>query len=262
MPVIVFAVGRPGSGKSTAIRHIMTLAKSHKYITTHMRDYTILLNMSEQDEHREKFYKNEHNGFDVRDFSVLDIALSKLEKQIKILAASEEYDIILVEFARDSYKEAFRKLNPVLLENAYVLFAEARLDVCIERVYQRAVALYGPDHHFLSNDIMTTYYQQDHWLYMNNAFKDDFGIKEHCLKTIYNEGSLETLELESEQFAKSIFQDVCCQRRVKAKMQSTQEYSSHREPEAKTETDKVIFHNQEIGARLVTDREVLESLKA
>ena len=211
MSVIVFAVGRPGSGKSTAIRHIMALAKS-KYVTTHLRDYTILLSMSKQDEHLTKFCLNEHEGFDVTDFSVLDIALDQLEEQILYLSKSDEYDIIFVEFARDAYEKVFQRFSPALLKDAYILFVEAALNVCIKRVYERAVELHGPDHHFLSDKIMMTYYKEDHWFYMNNFFEEQFGIKRQHLKTIYNDGSLPQLEANSEAFAVNIFQEVCRQK--------------------------------------------------
>lgn len=211
MSVIVFAIGRPGSGKSTAIRHIMELAKS-KYVTIHIRDYTILLSMSKQDEHRAKFRKNKYEGFDVTDFTVLDTALEQLEEQILYLEKSGEYDIIFVEFARDAYEKAFQKFSSTLLKDAYILFVEATLNTCIKRVYERTVELHGPDHHFLSDNIMTTYYKEDHWLYMNNFFEEQFGIKGQHLKTIYNDGSLLQLEANSADFASSIFQEVCRQK--------------------------------------------------
>ena len=213
MSVIVFAVGRPGSGKSTAIRHIIELAKNKKYVAIHIRDYTILHAMSKQEEHYAKFRPNKYEGFDVVDFSVLDIALCKLEEQINVLIDAEEYDIILVEFARDDYKTAFKKFSPTLLKNSYILFVEAELNTCIERVRERAVLLHGPDHHFLSTNIMTTYYRQDHRSYMENLFEDDFRLeKNHYLKTIYNDSSVEKLEEEAGKFTERVFQEVHCQR--------------------------------------------------
>lgn len=247
----MFAVGRPGSGKSTAIRHIIELAKNKQYAATHERDYTILLKMSKQTEHCAKFCTNEHEGFDVVDFSVLNVALKELETQINDLTNTQEYDVILVEFARDSYKEAFGKFSRVMLENAYILFVEAELNVCIERVRQRAAALYGPDHHFLSKGIMTTYYKQDHLSYMKNSFEDDFKLKNHRVKTIYNDTLVEKLEAEAEEFAERIFQEVRNQRCLKAEKLETQQTTIALEDEKASQkriVDVAVTPNQEVLA--------------
>ena len=209
MSVIMFSVGRSGSGKSTAIRHIKLLAESKKCSTTYISDYQILLDMSKQAEYREKFCLNQYNGFDILDFSVMNIALEELERRVAVLNDSQEYDVILVEFARDAYSESFHMLQSAsLLKNAYVLFIEAELDTCIKRIYERVFKYQGPDCHFLSENIMTTYFRKDNLLYMSNEFERQFDIQKHHLKVVYNQGSVEALEMEVEDIARHIFQDV------------------------------------------------------
>ncbi len=215
MSVIMFAVGRSGSGKSTAVRHVMQLMEDKKYSTIYVSDYAILRNMSMQNEYQGKFRVNEYNGFDVLDFSVMDTALDELVKHLITLNASQKYDIIFVEFARDTYIKAFRTIaSAELLKNAYVLFVEAELNKCIERIYKRVLKYQGPDYHFLSANIMQTYFQQNNLSYFNTEFKKQFDIQEHHLKVICNEATVGELEVEVDDIAKHIFQEVPLLQRV------------------------------------------------
>ena len=205
----MFAVGRSGSGKSTAVRYITQLANDRKVSTTYISDYTILQEMSMQIEHRKKFRLNEYNGFDVLDFSVMDLALEELVRRVNELYASQEYDVIFVEFARDTYSNAFRMFaSASLLNTAYILFVEAELDTCIERIYRRVLKSHGPDFHFLSDGIMRKYFWQNNLLYFTSKFEREFSLLKRRLKIVYNQGSVEVLEIEAKDIAECIFQDV------------------------------------------------------
>ncbi len=213
MAIIVFAVGRPGSGKSTIVRQIMKIAEQEKendlrndFSIKHLRDYTILQEMSQKEAHRNKFTKNKFSGFDVIDFTVLDTALEELEVQIK--EDINNYDIIFVEFARDTYERAFQKFSSSLLKESLFLFVEAKLEICIERIYNRVKDQCGSDHHFLSDEIMQTYYKEDQWSYMNSRFMNQFSIEEQYFKAVYNMDALEKLEGTSKEFAQILFEKV------------------------------------------------------
>ena len=170
--------------------------------------------MSEQEEHKAKFRSNEREGFDVLDLSAFDIALDQLMTYINLLEQStkKEYDIMFVEFARRTYKESFDKINQSLLSGYYILFVEAELDTCIKRIDQRTTKLRGPDHHFISNEIMIGYYGLDNLHCMNAHFAEQISLPYTHLKAIGNNSSLSELKNETENYARNIFRDIVYQR--------------------------------------------------
>ena len=243
MVVIVYAIGRSGSGKSTAVRYIKQLATDKNFSSAAISDYATLLTMSKQEEFKEKFRTNEYKGFDVCDFSVMDIAFEELISNIKRLDASQDYDVIFVEFARDTYREAFRKLDSAsLLKNAYILFVEASLDICVERIYKRVFKDHGPDYHFLSEKIMRTYFQQDHLSDISSDFENWFDIHQYHLKVIRNEGSERALETDVKDITEHIFQEILSQWKIDDEIKSTQIANS--QVEARSEAFEDAKHTE------------------
>lgn len=206
MSVKVFVPGRPGSGKSEAIRNIVELANSKKLSTMRLKDYSILHEMFVLDKGKEtrQFHQTDYGGFDVCDFSVLDTALEQLDK--KIQTEEKKADLIFIEFARQDYKKAFKLFEQTSLDTSYFLFIESELEDCIDRIYRRVYERQKPDHHFVSEYIMRTYYNEDNWSYMKNTFEKDFGIQEQHVKTIYNDNSLKKFLEEVNAFASFLFQ--------------------------------------------------------
>lgn len=224
MSINVFTVGRSGSGKSTAVRFMKGLADARHYSTIHIRDYTILLAMSKEPEYQAKFRPNAREGFDVLDFSVLDIALERLFAKISGLEKSNKYDIIFIEFARKTYKDSFEKLRTRLRNKYYILFVEAKLETCIERIDTRTAKFRGEDQHYISDEIMTSYFSVDNLPYMNDRFAKQLGLPPSGLMAICNESSVEKLEEETKYYANTIFQDVNTQRKIKERKKL---FSSH-----------------------------------
>lgn len=168
MSVKLFVLGRPGSGKSTAIHRISELASRRNYSTHHIKDYDILLEMYKQDVRHEDFCPADWDGFDVINFLVLDAALQKLEEQVlnleKVSSSLGQKEIIMIEFARDDYVKALNNFSPDFLKNVYFLFVETGLETCIERIHsRRANNSPNTDHHSVSDAIMTNYYHTDNW---------------------------------------------------------------------------------------------------
>jgi len=207
MAVKVFVPGRPGSGKSVAIRCMAELAGDRGLSTTHVKDYTILQKMFVQDrdkEHRQ-FRQTDYGGFDVCDFSVLDAAIEQLDEDIQKLEDAHDNSVIFIEFARENYKASFDLFKKTPLNTAYFLFVESDLEDCIERIYKRVCERQQPDHHFVSEYIMRTYYDKDNWTYMKTNFARDFGIQEQHIATVYNNGSFEEFLRNMKSSADALF---------------------------------------------------------
>ncbi len=254
MSINVFAVGRSGSGKSTAVCYMKWLAKNRHYSTIHIRDYTILLAMSKEPEYQEKFRPNARDGFDVLNFSVLDVALERLFVKLSTLESSHKFDIIFIEFARQRYEDAFKKLGTRLQNKYNILFVEANLDTCIERIDRRTLECCGEDQHYISDEIMKNYFSVDNWPYMNNSFVEQLDLPPNHLMTICNESSIEQLEKETEYYANIIFRDVINQRKIASQARERKKlFSSHtlKELRAMIESSS---HNHNV---ITTERELV-----
>ena len=112
MLVKVFFLGRPGSGKTTAMYHLLTLARQRNYSALSIDDYNILQHMSQQDSQHTQFRSTTYGGFDVLDPAVFDLALDELEQQVEKMTTLEGNGIITIEFARNGYAQTLRKFSP------------------------------------------------------------------------------------------------------------------------------------------------------
>src|SRR5205823_3497452 len=138
--VKLFILGRPGSGKSTAFRHIIKhLEMQHQgWTAIRFNDYEILQDifryetLFENDSKKRKFRATGHGGFDVLKFSVLDTALKELEKQVCHWYYSTKEELMIIEFARDDYSKALEQFSPTFLKDAYFLVVDADVETCIQ----------------------------------------------------------------------------------------------------------------------------------
>jgi hypothetical protein len=169
MAVKLFVLGRPGSGKSEAYRQIdKYIQQSHQDRSViHFTDYEILHEMFQFEryfqlnEKLRKFQPREHEGFDVSDFSVLDDVLKELEKKIRFKYSEVESEqLIVIEFARDDYGEALKLFSPKFLKNAYFLFINSDIKTCVQRVHCRVAHSSTADDHFVSDEIICSYYKR------------------------------------------------------------------------------------------------------
>jgi hypothetical protein len=77
-------------------------------------------------------------------------------------ALADEKPLFLIEFARNNYSHALQRFGYGLLQDAYLLYINVDIDTCIERIYRRVESgtQYG---HFVSENIMRSYYRNDGW---------------------------------------------------------------------------------------------------
>ncbi|MFL5666227.1 MAG: hypothetical protein ACJ8BW_33495 [Ktedonobacteraceae bacterium] len=209
MLVKVFVLGLPGSGKSLASRFLMSLLRERGQGTSRFRDYDILFKTFQQDTEREKFAAAEHNGFDVIDPNVLDIALQELEKKVNSYMKSIlSHELILIEFARDNYRHALNQFHRDFLRDTYFLFIQANIDTCQSRLRDRVLHPTSLDDHYVSTYTFNTFYRRDDTQYTAAYLKTNYGIDDRRIKIIENNGSLGDLETELEQFVKFMLLDL------------------------------------------------------
>lgn len=131
MAVKLFVLGLPGSGKSTVARYIKAYAKNIGRSAPHFNDYDILCIIFQADDGHKMFSPTEQNdGFDVFDFSVLDIVLEKLEKideeEVKKNTPKDELIVVVIDARTETtssldspLRKTFRAWIPTNEKNAF-----------------------------------------------------------------------------------------------------------------------------------------------
>src|SRR2546423_10332042 len=200
MIVKLFLLGRPGSGKSTAYHYITRHIEKHydKWPVYHVNDYEILYKMFLADKEHKVFYPSAPSGFEIWNTSILNSVLEKLEEQVRrhiSSASAENNELIIIEFARDDYFEAFKLFKRNFLKAAYFLYIEADVETCIWRIHNRVahptMYLTETDRHFVPDNILKDYYNKDARSYMTLRFKKDYNIASRRVKIIDNISSIE-----------------------------------------------------------------------
>jgi energy-coupling factor transporter ATP-binding protein EcfA2 len=205
MGVKVFILGRPGSGKSTAARHMIELASRRSYQSLFVQDYDILYKMFIHDKKHERFRPTERGGFDVIDYSILDSALRQMEEEVENSLTLKRPDMVCIEFARDDYRAALNIFSSEFLRDAYIFFIDSDLEYCIQRVQKRVTDPPLPDHHFVSEYVMRTYYSNDNREYMVRQCEQEHVLCKEIV-AVRNDGLLSVLLDEVSDFTERIFQ--------------------------------------------------------
>ncbi len=208
MSAKVFVLGRPGSGKSTAVRYVKRFLMQREWTAIHINDYEILRRMFLADTQQIQFRATEHNGFDAIDLTVMNIALQEVEVEVHPCLSSA--DLVTIEFARNDYREALHQFTPSFLKDAYFLFLDADIETCLQRVHERVIHSNSiDDHPSFSDAIFRTYYHKENAAYMAACLKKEFTLNK-SVKVINNTGSLYDFKHHIEQFANEIFKQETC----------------------------------------------------
>lgn len=200
MFLIVFLLGRPGSGKSSVAQLIEMFAKDRDWLTHYINDYQLLLTMFLQEQYdsansRKKFRQTgtkEQQGFDVIDFSVLDEVLETIARKVREWKEEQnnlaKNELFLIEFARGNYSQALQSFSRDILQDAHLLYLNVDIECCIERNHKRT-------DYFVSDEIMRTYYNNDDWSRIM------YNLQDNCDKcVIKNTGTFQDLMQEVDEW--------------------------------------------------------------
>lgn len=204
----LFVFGLPGSGKSSVARIISKYARVRQWSTTHINDYAILLKMYQEDTKRQ-FKPADFGGFDVLDLSVFDTVLRRLEHQVIGHISSTKLDeIVLIEFSRNDYGNAFQQFSREFLNDAYFLYLSVDLETCKKRIRARIANPTTIDDHFVSEYIFSTYYNEDNGQDIPRILERDYRINRQRVRNIDNNCSLEAASKKINSFIDRIMNSV------------------------------------------------------
>lgn len=194
-------LGMPGSGKSTVADEIRKYVESKPdWCVSYKNDYEILSQMYREQNSYSQAKRIEpapYGGFTVLNLTVYDEALLELKQQIEELVlepAEEENRLIIMEFARSSYKDAFEILGADFLKDAWFIFLDADIEECAKRVTARTHKHKddkSPNDYFVSYKVFERYQQSKNSLYFHDEFQRRNGIPNKQLAIIENSHPME-----------------------------------------------------------------------
>jgi deoxyadenosine/deoxycytidine kinase len=199
MEQIIFVLGLPGSGKSTAARYIEMLARDYGRTAYLLQDYRILYDMFLADREGIRFsstLEDGYDGFDVHDLSAFDDALRELVHQLQEKERTcETNEVNIIEFARDDYCKSLELFTSMPLTGAVFLFIDAEVETCKQRIKSRVANPQKPDDHYVSEYIFEAYYSRDHRQYLTlttACLTEHFHINEERIKVVNNTNGVTT----------------------------------------------------------------------
>lgn len=208
MPVKLFILGLPGSGKSAIARHIEAYIKSRSWIATRFNDYSILKAMFAQDGELKRFRPAEAGGFDVLDMKVFDEAIKQLEQGVNeyvLSLKSEGQELVLIEFSRNNYEDAFDLFERDFFKDASFIYLEARSELRRQRIDKRvAHPQFLEDDHPVPEYVFGTYYNHDDGQNIARILEQYYQVDAQHVLSFDNNGSFELACRNVESFIRSI----------------------------------------------------------
>jgi len=187
----LFIAGLPGSGKSTVADLISMFARDKHWSTNHISDYALLYKMYQQDK-KGQFSSTGFGGFDVLDLDVYDNALKQLEQEVNQMSSSaKSEELILIEFSRNNYWQAFHQFSKEFLVDAYFLYLSVDIETCRKRICERTLHPTTSEDHYVSDFAFRTYYLEDDGADIPQILEEDYGIARQRSLIIENIGLLQ-----------------------------------------------------------------------
>src|SRR5216683_5161181 len=155
--MIVFILGRTGSGKSTVARYLGEAAQCSGWFVQSFNDYSFLREMFETDT-AHRFRATEHNGFEVLDRSVFQIAICSLAQQVQSYHLTDNQTLTTVEFTSNNYRDSLQLFDSKLLQDAHFLFLNVDLSACLERTCKRVFYQTTKDDYYVKDIVLLRHY--------------------------------------------------------------------------------------------------------
>ena len=155
--MIVFILGRTGSGKSTVARYLGESAQCLEWFVRSFNDYFFLREMFETDT-AHRFRATEHDGFEVLDRSVFQMAICSLAQQVQSYYSTDDQTLITVEFTSNNYRNDLQCFDSQLLQEAQFLFLSVDLSTCLERTCKRVLYQTTEDDYYVKDTVLLRHY--------------------------------------------------------------------------------------------------------
>jgi adenylate kinase family enzyme len=201
----LFIWGRPGSGKSTAVRYISETLGGLVWNIHNINDYPIFLGMAKSGSPKVKLMEN--GGFDVCIPSTYDEVLQNVKQQVEEIdkgVYEQSKSLVIIEFSRDHYQSALDQLGSDFLKDAYLLFIHADIDTCRNRIYNRMKhPAKNDDHPSVPEEIYETRFANDNIDHMQQIKQNGPFCK---VEIISNMKSLRTFRDKLDDFRRKMFE--------------------------------------------------------
>jgi adenylate kinase family enzyme len=155
--IVIFIMGRTGSGKSTTARFLAEVAQDLGWSIKTFNDYPILREMYETDTGY-RFRRADYDGFEVLDLSVYGLAIQKLAQQLQSYHPENDRTLITVEFTSNNYRDALRLFDETLLRGARFVFLNADLLTCLKRISERVFHRSTADDYHVIEKVLLGHY--------------------------------------------------------------------------------------------------------
>lgn len=202
-----FVFGCSGSGKTTATRFIRELfeKKNDGWSVSRFNDYKIMYEWFLNDNKHRWFLPTEHIGFDILVPEIYDLTIEELTRKIAEHKPSE-HELRIIDFARWDYSSSLKLLGKDLLQPAYFLFLKVDLEICVQRVQQRACNPLTIDDHFVPESVFECFRRQGENYIASTAsiLKTMYGVNEQKIWVIDNNTTPQNLYRELEKFVDCI----------------------------------------------------------
>ncbi|HVB74647.1 MAG TPA: hypothetical protein VNE38_13915 [Ktedonobacteraceae bacterium] len=216
MSVKLFIIGLPGSGKSAIARFINPYAKTKLFQSTEkhwstkrFNDFDHLNWMSKHPTEGKMFRPAEPEGFIMIDAIAADLALQRLEVEVVGYISSNvnQNEIVIIEFARNDYRRAFKQLSQAFFQDAYFIYLGAEVETCKQRISRRVSnPTYPEDDYPVSDHIFESYYYGDDGKLLAQIL-EMYGVDEQRVRVIYNDGMEQSIHGIIEEFIDLIISD-------------------------------------------------------